>query len=718
MVESKGFIRQGIRSAAILIGSILLAQLFAPSMHRSDGSILPDAWILAIGGLSLIALGASWGTHWQQAGCLFSLALFGQACALALVKPTASYQRYYLWRELFVSARGLLLAGPILQTVVAITAAPKLWHIVQKGRELLPSFSWAALIGILMFLMAARPVFRVRWQVEQMSLGGWFLVANIANLILLAAALPSGTLDNAAAWTSRLRSKRLLPWAVALWVLLISASISSVVFERVPHVSDSVSYLIQAKYFSAGKLYLPAPPDAAAFGYEKLYDDGSKWWAYGFPGWPAVLSLGVLAGAPWLVNPIIGALTILFSYSLIRRLYDQNLAVIVVLLLAVSPWFLFMSATFMSHPSTLLWTVVALLSIEKERQRRHGLWGCLGGVSMGALLLTRPFEAVLLGPVILLWCLWPFPSRLSWRGLMGMGLAGLMVAGLIFPYNHAITGSFTEPPHNKYVAKLWYPGADRLGFGPEIGNVNWPHLDAHPGHGLVDVLMNTHLNSFMANWDLFGWSFGSLAFALLALFWRRVKRADKMFWWFIGSIIAGHSLYWFSGGPDFGARYWYQILLPLVVLTGRGITELQNRWSEVRGAGTDTPRIFAFLAAACLISLINFVPWRILDKYHNFWGIRAEMARFAGQQNFGHALVFVRAADEVDYVSALVLNPPTLDSRGTLYVRDLGPESRAAIAKHFPDRPVWIVAAPVPLGPYQVVSAPLTASTAGGISHP
>jgi len=139
------------------------------------------------------------------------------------------------------------------------------------------------------------------------------------------------------------------------------------------------------------------------------------------------------------------------------------------------------------------------------------------------------------------------------------------------------------------------------------------------------------------------------------------------------------------------------------VCAARGVQELRRRCSEAGGSHTDSLRIAALVAAVCFISVVNYFPWRSLDKYHLFWGISGEMRRFAAGRHFGNGLVFIRAADDVDYISAMLVNPPTLDSPGPIFARDLGPESRAAIARRFPDRPVWIVAAPVLQGPYQPI---------------
>ena len=254
----------------------------------------------------------------------------------------------------------------------------------------------------------------------------------------------------------------------------------------------------------------------------------------------------------------------------------------------------------------------------------------------------------------------------------------------------------------------YYPGADRLGFGKEVGAYGWRQLDPLPGHGPIDVVINAHMNFYMSNFELFGRGFGSVGFVALLLLWRRTLRQDWLFVLIIAAVIGGHSLFWFSGGPDFGARYWYQTLIPLVVLTARGIQEVRSRWVERGGAHSGALRIGAFVAAASVVALFTFIPWRSLEKYPNYRGMNADLARLAQEYNFGHSLVLVQEQEPVDYARALVLNPPTLDSAGTIYARDLGPESRANLMQQVPDREVWVVRATTPGGPYAIVAGPST----------
>src|SRR6266545_1669429 len=187
--------------------------------------------------------------------------------------------------------------------------------------------------------------------------------------------LPDSVVARAVAWvdarvtlrpgaTEAQRWDRGLPVVVAIWVALLAAVTSYAVLERMPHIDDSVSNYFQAKYFAAGHLFLPAPPDTQSFQVDQTVVEPTKWYGYAFPVWPIVLAVGVRVGAPWLVNPILGGVLILLGHALVRRRCDRGTANVTVLLLAVSPWLIFMSAEFMAHPLTGVLVLLAALAFD------------------------------------------------------------------------------------------------------------------------------------------------------------------------------------------------------------------------------------------------------------------------------------------------------------------------------------------------------------------
>jgi hypothetical protein len=75
------------------------------------------------------------------------------------------------------------------------------------------------------------------------------------------------------------------------------------------------------------------------------------------------------------------------------------------------------------------------------------------------------------------------------------------------------------------------------------------------------------LNTFSVNIELFGWGAASLILAALFIFSGKVSRSDWTLLGLCAGIFIGHFFYYFSGGPDFGARYWFLMLIPSVVFT-------------------------------------------------------------------------------------------------------------------------------------------------------
>jgi hypothetical protein len=174
-------------------------------------------------------------------------------------------------------------------------------------------------------------------------------------------------------------------------------------------------------------------------------------------------------------------------------------------------------------------------------------------------------------------------------------------------------------------------------------------------------------------------------------------------------FFVAYFFYYFSGGPDFGARYWFPTIVPLAALSARGIAELDR---VSRGRAT--------LAAAAMTAaaLVLFLPWRATDKYYQFRGMRADIRWLAATHGFDGDLVLVRGPREPDYMSAAVYNPLDLLARETIYAWDRNPEVRNETLHVYADRRVWVVDGPTITGAgYRLVQGPLPAAAllaAGG----
>ena len=90
----------------------------------------------------------------------------------------------------------------------------------------------------------------------------------------------------------------------------------------------------------------------------------------------------------------------------------------------------------------------------------------------------------------------------------------------------------------------------------------------------------------------------------------------------------------YIGGPDFGARYWYMMLVPLIALTVRGVMSLSPTLSPTLSSSqppstpspvlsVHTTQLLSAVVLLSVVSLVAFVPWRSIDKYWHYRGMEA-----------------------------------------------------------------------------------------------
>ncbi len=708
------------------IGGVILRTLGGlEGFQASSASLHWTAVVVAVSAVFYLALR---NTRWRTAAGWIALACAGQACSLqllwvgsVLIRP----QQFFGWSTLLRSLQGVFLLALLVQAVIVIWGIRRL--LSQTSFRWSKLLSWRAALAFLLIeicgamnmapeivraLAAGEGPYPLFLHATRVALGLVIFAVGGMNLVLAAAAIPSTDWETVVQrWTSAHRSK--LPWACAVWVVIVSGLLTWFSLERVPHIPDEVAYLFEAKCFSTGHLYLPTPPDAHAIALppgDFQIDEGNKWYGTEPAGWPFVLTVGIWAGVPWLINPLLGGIAVLLAHRFIRRLYNRDIADGTVLLMAASPWVLFLSASLMNHSASLVFGLLALVGVQEARGSGSIRWAAVAGLAFGVLLHIRPLEPVLLAAVAGVWWLAAGWSKLRIAAVATTCVLALAMAGLFLGYNKATTGDPFLVPVNKSLGETYYPGANRLGFGPDIGNMGWTNLDPLPGHGPADVAVQTNYNLYSTNFELFGWASGSLVFLFLLAVWR--VRGDLLMWSLVFAIWAGLSMYWFPSGPDYAARYWYQLVVPFVVLTIRGVQVLIERLRERGLSGSAAQRVWAFVALASIIGVFNLVPWRAVDKYHGFRGVTGDVRELAHQYHFGRSLVLVRGANWPDYAAAFPLNPPTYDhdTPATVYARDLGPAVTQRLREYYSDRPVWIIGGPsYTHAGFEVIAGPVAA---------
>jgi 4-amino-4-deoxy-L-arabinose transferase-like glycosyltransferase len=278
---------------------------------------------------------------------------------------------------------------------------------------------------------------------------------------------------------------------LCLLALLAAARVATDVFDRVPHLEDEVAYLFQARTIAAGRLVAPAPARPEFFEMPFVVVRDGQWFGKYPPGYPAVLALGVLAGQPWLVNPLLGALAVGLVYLLGRRLYGAPTGLLAAVLAVASPFFLLQAGSSMSHVACLVWALAFLLLFERARQGSPAA-ALLAGGALGALFLSRPLTAVGVGLPCALWAaLDILQARRRLPDYLPTLLGLLPFVASLLAYNLQTTG---DPLRSAY--ELWW-SFDRWGFGEGIGPGG--------GHTLEQGLANARFNLARLADYLFGW---------------------------------------------------------------------------------------------------------------------------------------------------------------------------------------------------------------------
>jgi hypothetical protein len=292
---------------------------------------------------------------------------------------------------------------------------------------------------------------------------------------------------------------------------------------------------------------------------------------------------------------------------------------------------------------------------------------------------------------------------LGWSSLAALVVATGAVTALYLPYNQLLVGDPSAFPLEVYLDQLYGKGSNALGFGPNRG-LGWA-LQAFPGHSPANAAANAALNAFSVNIELFGWSLGSVLLIAALLFSGAIRHRDWSMVGVVAVVVGAYSLYWYHGGPDFGARYWFLILVPCAVLTVRGIQRVQSRMPGDAARG----RVVAAVIALCAMSILTYFPWRAVDKYHNYELMSPQITALAQTYGFGNSLVLIRGDRHPDYMSAAAYNPLDVTAEGTIFAWDRDPTARAEVVQAYPDRPIWIVDGPTRThAGYQVVAGPLS----------
>jgi hypothetical protein len=466
---------------------------------------------------------------------------------------------------------------------------------------------------------------------------------------------------------------RLATTALALVVFGLVMVVRVYVLRHSVITDDENVYHFQAQLLASGRLYADSPPEPIRpFFDNQFVVNNGRWYGVYFLGHPAILAAFMKVGLVEWAGAVEAALTLLLAVGIARRVFGNRAALLSGILLAVSPFFIFVSATHLSQPTSMLFLalfVYASLRIEDAPQETR--WWVVAAATLVGAVFTRPQSGVLLSL--------PFWARIAYLVIRGeirprwrSALAALVVllAGAIafLGVNHALNGSAFQTGYHAYWAqghKWIFP----VGAFYTIREIS---------QGLMQ------LNFWLLGWPL------SLVFVP---FFRRSGRA-----WALAAVpviaLVWYGLVAVPSVAAVGPVYYAETIVPLVILTASGLEQgvafARSRLGESRLAHA----VIIAPVAGVVASILAFVPFEAasLRLMANVTQAPYDLVESRGLQN---ALVFVHSLPSTSVAPGSWAyyhrnNSPDLSDR-VLFVRDLGPEKDKELIRYLPDRTPYLM---------------------------
>ena len=382
--------------------------------------------------------------------------------------------------------------------------------------------------------------------------------------------------------------------------MLVPALIRFAVLQGGAITDDESAYRFSAELLASGRLTVESHPLRLFFDHAFIINDGRMYSQY-FLGWPALMALSLPFGGAGYLNAIISGATVPGLYKLAEAFVGARWARLAVLLFLTAPMIQIAAATQMSHTLTLGLLVYAVLfGTMTERGSRPWVHAAFG-LFLAMAFFVRPLSVVGVAlPWGLLWLWRQVRGPRSWRNLLAFAVPVVALGAIFLWFNAELTGSpfktayqraFEYATQNDF--RFTHVGEHRAGQRVLATSGGLPEIIAIVSHALVRL-----------NWSLFGWpaSLLLLPFAIGA-------RRSALWWASIGTYIVSHSWLHDPGVDSFGPTHWFEMALPVIMLTTLGC-ERATGWA--RAISGDFARFPAYLVASLIAcSLLLFSPYRL-----------------------------------------------------------------------------------------------------------
>jgi hypothetical protein len=408
------------------------------------------------------------------------------------------------------------------------------------------------------------------------------------------------------------------------------------VYRAHPLSMDEYAPLFQARAFAAGALAGKAPPEMVGRlvppyrWFIEASPDGHMVSAY-WPGFALLLTPFVWLRVPWLLNPVLGGVSLYLMWWLARRTcVAEDAPGWVMLLAASSPAFTVTAISYYSMGAHLCASLAFAALLLHPTPRRLALAGAVGSV---ALVLHNPLPHVLFAIPFLIW-LATKPDR--WRNLSALAvgyLPGALLLGVGWLWVQCRVGICAEGAAHGSIAafasELW-----QFAFQLPTSELLWARVAA-----LLKLVL----------WAVPG---------LVPLAWWGARERARDGWWgaLLGSAALTLLAYLFvpyNQGHGWGYRYFHSAWATLPLFGAAALSAPVPEREALRRT----------LFAACLASLLFMNGLRFAQVRSFISGHLAQIPLAPPGARF--EVVFIHT-DAGYYTNDLVQNDPFL--RGPRWV--------------------------------------------------
>ena len=439
---------------------------------------------------------------------------------------------------------------------------------------------------------------------------------------------------------------------------------------------DDAIYRYQAKTLAIGHVAVPEPPEPSAFRVPAITSHQGRWFGKYYPGFPALLAVGELLGAPWLVNPLLAGVLVFGTFLLGRVLVSPGVGLAAALFLALSPLFRNLSTVYLSHVPCSAGALLAALVLVHARRTGSIRLGLLAGAFWGVALTTRPLSALCF--------LVPFGvvavrdlrvRRSRWVA----GAACAVTASLVgvLAWNAMITG---DPLASAY--SIANP-RDSLGFDAPTTERAGRRATYTPAAALESLQAQVRsAASTVFPVPLPGPAALLLAAPFLAVFRRRGRGPAFLLALSTLLLMAAHFLYPGTRGVSataFGPRYYSEALPAYFLLLALAVAPLGERTRAAARTGRGVLVVVA--VAAVVVSFHSH--WERTRRLHadRLVGQNERLAAFLRTLPPGRRIVFVDIST-YNEKSAMLANRPDLDQPDLVAIYRQPDQNRAVLAAY------------------------------------